>query len=182
MLNMRTLQFVKESTFSEAGRACASPVLRVAALAVFENPFAGKYQEDLGKLINASLEIGARLAPTAIAMLERPATSYGKACVVGINGDIEHAAALMHPNLGNPMRAAVGGGEAIIPSAAKVAVAGTAIDVPLGNKDNVWSFNELDTWTLSLHGAPRPDELLLVIAYGSGGRPHPRVGAGRLAV
>lgn len=181
MLPMRKLQFVKESTFSEAGRLRDTPVLRVAALAVFDNPFAGRYQDDLAELIAASLEIGAQLAPAAIELLGQPATSYGKACIVGVNGDIEHAAALMHPALGKPMRAAAGGGEAIIPSAAKVAVAGTPVDVPLGNKDNVWSFNELDTWTLALHDAPRPNELLLVIAYSSAGRPHPRVGAGRLA-
>jgi hypothetical protein len=98
-----------------------------------------------------------------------------------VQGDIEHAAAILHPKLGKAMRFAVGGGEAVIPSTAKVASAGARIDVPLGHKDNVWSFNEIDTMTLGVEDAPRPDEILVIMAVSDGGRPDPRVGVGRVA-
>jgi hypothetical protein len=109
-------------------------------------------------------------------MLPRPAIAYGKAALVGTHGDIEHAAALLHPRLGKPMRDAISGGKAIIPSTAKVAHAGATIDVPLGHKDDVWSFDEIDTMTLMIADAPRPDEIVLIIAIADGGRPRPRIG------
>jgi len=119
--------------------------------------------------------------PQAVALLDGPALSYGKSAIVGVNGDLEHAAAVLHPKLGKPMRAAVGGGEAIIPSTTKVAAAGAAIDVPLGNKDNVWSFDELDSMTVMVPDAPRPNEIVVVMAVSDGGRVHPRIGKGRAA-
>jgi hypothetical protein len=108
--------------------------------------------------------------------------AYGKAAIVGVEGDLEHAAAILHPKLGKPMRAAAGGGEAIIPSVTKVAAAGTLIDVPLGNKDNVWSFDELDAMTVCVADALRPREILVAMAVSDGGRPNPRVGKGRAIV
>ena len=78
------------------------------------------------------------------------------------------------------MRAAIGCGEAIIPSNSKVSAAGSAIDVPLGNKDNVWAFDEIDTLTVNVADAPRPDEIVVAIALSDGGRPDPRVGKGRI--
>jgi hypothetical protein len=86
---------------------------------------------------------------------------------------------LLHPKLGKPMRAAIGGGQAIIPSNVKVATAGTPIDVPLGHKDNVWSFDHFDTMTVMVPDSPRPDEIVMVVAVADGGRPHPRVGQTR---
>ena len=112
-------------------------------------------------------------------LLGGPGVSYGKGAVVGLAGEMEHGAACVHPKLGKPMRAALGGGEAIIPSVTKVAAAGAAIDVPLANKDNSWSFDELDSMTVSLADAPRPNEILVVMAIGAAGRPNPRVGKGR---
>ena len=147
------------------------------------NPCAGRYVEDLSELIDIGEELGALLSERAVAALGIPGArveSYGKAAIVGVNGDLEHAAALLHPRMGKPMRAAIGGGEAIIPSTSKVAAAGSAIDVPLGNKDNVWSFDEIDTITVSIADAPRPDEIVVVIALSDGGRPVPRVGKGRV--
>jgi hypothetical protein len=119
------------------------------------------------------------LMPELVKLLGGKVVSYGKAAIVGVAGDLEHAAAILHPKLGKPMRAAIGGGEALIPSNAKVAAAGASIDVPLGHKDNPWSFDEIDTWTLSVADAPRPDEIVVVIAISDGGRPNPRIGKGR---
>jgi hypothetical protein len=95
---------------------------------------------------------------------------------------MEHGAAIIHPKLGKPMREAIGGGAAIIPSNAKVAAAGTPIDVPIGHKDDVWSFDHFDTMTVVVPDAPRPDEIVVVMAVADGGRPRPRSGKGRAAV
>ncbi|MEM7224145.1 MAG: amino acid synthesis family protein [Pseudomonadota bacterium] len=181
-MTMRKTLFIKERVLAEAGKAAEVPVTRVAALAVLDNPFAGRFEQDLEALFDMGMQFGEALAATAVAMLERPAKAYGKAAIVGVNGDLEHAAALLHPKLGKPMRAACGGGEALIPSVTKVAAAGTAIDVPLAHKDEVWSFDELDTMTLMVGDAPRPNEILAILAYSDGGRPAPRVGKGRATV
>ncbi|MFP6709353.1 MAG: amino acid synthesis family protein [Alphaproteobacteria bacterium] len=158
------------------GRACG-PIVRVVAMAVVKNPFAGQYVEDLSPLFDVSGDLGARLMDEAVAMLNGPPVSYGKAAIVGVAGDLEHGGAMIHPKLGKPMRAAVGGGEALIPSNAKVAAAGTPIDLPLGHKDQAWSFDHFDTITVMIGDAPRPDEIVLCMGVADGGRPHPRVGS-----
>jgi hypothetical protein len=176
---IRKTQFIKETVFAECGEAVALPIRRVAALAVIDNPFAGRYERELSALFDIGLRLGEELMPEAVRLLEGQALVYGKAAIVGVNGDLEHAAAVLHPKLGKPMRAAIGGGEAIIPSVTKVAAAGAFIDVPLANKDNPWSFDELDSITVALADAPRPNKILVVMAIGTGGRPNPRVGKGR---
>lgn len=181
-MDMRKTLITKEVVLAEAGRAAVRPVTRVAALAVLANPFAGRYEEDLEALFDVGLRMGEELAPEAVSLLGGPPLAYGKAAIVGVNGDLEHAAAVLHPKLGKPMRAACGGGEALIPSVTKVASAGTAIDVPLAHKDEIWSFDELDTMTLMVGDAPRPDEILAIMAFSDGGRPSPRVGKGRATV
>ena len=176
-MQFRKTLFVKERIETDGvGGACA-PITRVAAIAVFANPFAGRFVQDLSELFDAGAEVGGRLMGDAVDMLGRAPVSYGKAALVGIDGDVEHGGALIHPKLGKPMRAAVGGGAAIIPSNAKVAAPGTPIDLPLGNKDDVWSFDHFDTMTLMVPDAPRPAELVLCMAVADGGRPHPRVGS-----
>jgi hypothetical protein len=111
-------------------------------------------------------------------MLSGPAVSYGKGAIVGVAGEMEHGGACVHPRLGKPMRAAIGGGAALIPSNVKVAAAGTPLDLPLGHKDDVWSFPHFDTITIFLADAPRPDEILIAIALADGGRLRNRCGSG----
>ena len=108
------------------------------------------------------------------AMLPRPAISYGKAAIVGAAGEIEHGAALLHPSLGKPMRAAIGGGKVVIPSNVKLGPPGTSIDVPLAHKDDPWSRDHFDTWTITVAEAPGPGEMVLIVAYADGGRVSPR--------
>ncbi len=175
----RKVQIVKETIYSEAGGAADPAVVRAAALIVIENPFAGRFVEDLSPLFDIGMTLGERFMAETAAQLAGPPKAYGKAAIVGIEGDLEHAAALLHPKLGKPMRAALGGGENIIPSVTKVAAAGTSIDVPLAHKDEIWSFDELDTMTLFVADAPRPREILMIMAVSDGGRPRPRVGKGR---
>ena len=173
----KTLIFKETIEADSNGKAC-EPIIRVVAVAVVQNPFAGRFVEDLSALFDAGGAIGEKLMGDAVAMLEGAPISYGKAAVVGVAGDLEHGGAMIHPKLGKPMRAAVGGGKALIPSNVKVCAAGTPIDLPLGHKDEAWSFDHFDTITVMVPDAPRPDEIVLCMAVADGGRPHPRVGSG----
>ncbi len=175
-MKIRKLVTVVEEILSDGGREARRPVRKVAAVAVIENPFAGRYVEDLTELIDAGEELGALLAKKATEALGTPAESFGKAAIVGENGEYEHAAALLHPKLGAPLRAAIGGGKAIIPSAKKLGGPGTTIDVPLHFKDAAFVRSHYDAMEVRLHDAPRADEIVLAVALSDGGRPHPRIG------
>lgn len=179
-MDLRKHLIVVEEIGSEAGQRLMRPVRRVAGVVVVANPFAGDDVEDLSPLFDLGAAAGDFLMKRLTDQLGSPAVSYGKAAIVGLAGEMEHGAACVHPKLGKPMRAALGGGEAIIPSNVKVAAAGTAIDVPLGHKDNVWSFDHFDTMTLVVPDAPRPDEIVIAMAIADGGRPRPRSGRGRI--
>src|SRR5581483_3990587 len=176
MIKVRKLVTVSEEILSDGGRDVKRPVRKVAAVAVIENPFAGTFVEDLTPLIDAGEELGALLAKKATEALGAPAESYGKAAIVGEAGEYEHAAALLHPKLGAPLRSAVGGGKAIIPSAKKLGGPGTTIDVPLHFKDAVFVRTHYDAMEVRVADAPRAGEIVLVIAVTDGGRPHARVG------
>ncbi|HSH06570.1 MAG TPA: amino acid synthesis family protein [Burkholderiales bacterium] len=177
-MNVRKTMNIKETiTTDGVGKAC-QPITRVVALAVIRNPFAGRDVEDLSPLFDIGGRLGEQLMGDAVKLLAAAPVSYGKAAIVGVAGDLEHGAAMIHPKLGKPMRAAVGGGKALIPSNAKVAAAGVPIDLPLGHKDEAWSFDHFDTITVMIADAPRPDEIVLCMAVSDGPRPHPRVGKG----
>ena len=139
------------------------------------NPLAGRPVDDLSELIPMGAKLGDLLVRNALAVLPNPCVCYGKAAIVGLDGDIEHAAAIIHPSMGKPMREAIGGGKAIIPSNVKVAVAGTAIDVPLADRDDIWLFDNIDTISIAVPDAPRAAEIVVVVALSDGGRPRPRV-------
>lgn len=159
------------------GEPCA-PVTRVVGMAVVRNPFAGRFQTDLAALFDLGDEISRALSADLVARLPGPAVAYGKAAIVGIDGDFEHGGAVIHPRLGAPLRAAVGGGAAVIPSNVKLGPPGTVIDLPLGHKDDPWSFDHFDTVSVMVSDAPRPDEIVVCIAVADGGRPIPRCGSG----
>ena len=160
----------------EAGRPLDAPVTRAVAAAVFANPFAGRYVDDLTPLYDLSETLGAELAAAAVAQLPGEPHSYGKGAIVGTNGELEHAAALMHPKLGAPLREAVGGGKSIIPSAKKRGGPGVALDVPLHHRNAAFVRSHFDAVEFSTHDAPHADELVLIVAVTDGGRPLPRVG------
>ncbi len=161
------------------GMPC-EPICRVAVAAVVQNPLAGSFVQDLSPLFDMGGQLGEMLMARVVDMLVHPPVSYGKAAIVGVDGDMEHGGAMIHPKLGKPLRAAVDGGEALIPSNSKIAAVGTAIDIPLGHKDQAWSFDHFDTMTIMVADAPRPSEIVMCIAVADGGRPLPRVGSGPL--
>jgi hypothetical protein len=174
-MDIRRLVIVKDTIRAEGALPAVAPVTRVAACAVIANPLAGEATDHLDVLVPLGSELGEHLVKSALAALPGPPVAYGKGAIVGVDGEIEHAAAIIHPRMGKPMRDAIGGGQAIIPSNVKVAAAGTPIDVPLGHKDDVWSFDEIDTMTLMVPAAPRPNEIVVIVALSDGGRPRPRV-------
>lgn len=173
----RTVLIKEHITADEMGRPCAT-ITRAAAMAVVKNPFAELDEDDLSRLFDMGAQLGETLTPQIVALLGGQPTCYGKAALVGSAGAMEHGAAMLHPKLGKPVRAAVGGGKSLMPSNVKVAAMATAIDLPLGHKDNEWSFDHIDTMTLWLPDAPRADEIVLCIAVSDGPRPCPRVGKG----
>lgn len=172
----RILSFVDE-TRSEAGRRGDPPLRKVAVVAVVRNPFAGRYEADLGPLVEASLGIGSQIADLAMGLLSPfPAESYGKAAVVGMAGEQEHGVAMLTTVFGDAMREAAGGGKAWISSLTKRAAPGVTVDIPLAHKDALYVRSHYDGITLTLHDAPLPDEIAVICAYANRGRLNHRVG------
>ena len=178
MIDVRKIALLREQAFSEAGTAGARPVVRAVALVAIANPFAGRFAQDLSVLIDAGAALAARMAPDLLGMLDGPAVSYGKGAIVGTAGELEHGHALLHPRMGAPLRAAIGGGAALIPSAVKIGGPGASLDLPLGHKDDAWSRGHFDAITVMLGDAPRPEEILVVMALCDGGRLLHRIGEG----
>jgi hypothetical protein len=176
MLQVRKSLVLKETLTSDMGKDAPRPIIRAAALAVIENPYAGRYAEDLTQLFEAGRALGDKFTAELVALLSQNPIAYGKGAIVGTDGEFEHGGACVHPMLGKPMRAAVGGGKAVIPSNVKVAACGANLDVPLSHKDDSWSFDHFDTMTVSIPDAPKPNEIVVVIAIADGGRLHPRCG------
>lgn len=175
---IRKLVIQSDEIFREAGRTVEPPVRRVVAAAVIENPYAGKYVENLVALIEMGEFLGGYLGRRAVSVLDAPVQSYGKAAIVGMHGELEHAAALLHPRLGKTLREAVQKGSAIIPSTKKRAGPGATIDVPLHFKDDEWSFDHFDAVAFSIVDAPAADEIVVAIAIANRGRPLARVARG----
>jgi hypothetical protein len=174
----KIVTFVEE-TLTEMDKAVTPATRRAAAAAVIENPFAGRYVEDLSELMEIGEELGALLAERAVAALGiagSSAESYGKAAAVGENGELEHAAAILHPKLGTPVRKTLGKGAALIPSSKKRGGLGVVLDIPLGHKDAAFVRSHFDGMEIRVNDAPRANEILVAIAVTDSGRPLPRVG------
>ena len=176
---IRKITVFVEEVLSEAGQSISPATRRAAAVAVIRNPFAGRYIEDLAPLIAFGSELGAILAQRCVDALGVDASqieSYGKAALVGEDGELEHAAALLHPAMGTPVRDAVGGGAALIPSSKMRAGMGAVLDVPLGHKDAAFVRSHFDGMQVRVSDAPRANEILVAVALTDSGRPLPRVG------
>ena len=176
---IRKLATFVEETRNEMGQPIDPPTRRAAAVAVIENPYAEKYVEDLSELMAIGEELGELLTQRAIAALgiSGPSVeSYGKAAAVGENGEIEHAAAILHPKLGAPVRKVLGKGTALIPSSKKRGGMGVVLDIPLGHKDAAFVRSHFDGMEVRLNDAPRANEIVVAIAVADSGRPLARVG------
>lgn len=163
----------------EMGRDVQPPVRKALAMAVIENPFAGRYVENLDELIAIGEELGGLLGARcvqALGIAPGDAHSYGKAAIVGEAGELEHAAAILHPKLGAPLRVAVAKGAALVPSSKKMGGLGTAIDVPLGHKDAAYVRSHFDAMEARVADAPRANEIVVAVVVTDSGRPLPRVG------
>lgn len=176
---IRKLVVVVDETRIEMGKAIQPATRRAVAMAVIENPFAGKYQEDLSELMAIGEELGGLLGEKcvqALGITPNQAESYGKAAIVGESGELEHAAAILHPKLGAPLRKAVEKGAALVPSSKKMGTVGSAIDVPLGHKDAAYVRSHFDAIEARVSDAPRANEIVVAVAVTDSGRPLPRVG------
>jgi hypothetical protein len=176
---IRKMMTVTDEIHREMGRQITPPTRRAAAIAVIENPFAGDYVEDLSALMEIGVELGGLLGERAVAALGvAPAAveSYGKAAMVGENGELEHAAAILHPKLGAPLRKAVEKGAALVPSSKKRGGPGQTLDIPLGHKDAAYVRSHFDGMEVWINDAPRANEILVAVAVTDSGRPLPRVG------
>ena len=176
---IRKLIVQVDETREEMGRHVIPAARKALAMAVIENPYAGRYSENLDELIAIGEELGALLGQKAVKALgiePGQAQSYGKAAIVGERGELEHAAAILHPKLGAPLRVAVEKGAALVPSAKKQGTLGTAIDVPLGHKDAAFVRSHFDAIEARVSDAPRANEIVVAVAVTDSGRPLPRIG------
>ncbi len=177
--DIRKLIVQVDETRLEMGQQIQPPTRRAVAIAVIANPFAGRYAENLDELSDIGAELGKLLGERCVAALgiaPSDAESYGKAAIVGEAGELEHAAAILHPKLGAPLREAVEQGAALVPSAKKMGGLGTAIDVPLGHKDAAFVRSHFDAIEARVSDAPRANEIVVAVAVTDSGRPLPRIG------
>jgi len=181
---IRKIVTVVEETQREVDRPIDPPTRRAAAIAVIANPFAGRYVEDLAELIDIGEELGQMLGERAVKALgidPTKAESYGKAAAVGENGELEHAAAILHPKLGAPFRKVLGKGAALIPSAKKRGGPGVTLDVPLGHKDAAFVRSHFDAMEVRIADAPTANEIMVAVVVTDTGRPLPRIGGLKVA-
>ena len=168
-----------EETHIEMDRAISPATRKAVAVAVIENPFAGRYAEDLSDLMEIGAELGSllgRKCVDALGISPEQVESYGKSAMVGENGELEHAAAILHPKLGAPLRTEVEKGAALVPSSKKMGSPGQVLDVPLGHKDAAYVRSHFDGIEVCLNDAPRSNEIMVAVAVTDSGRPLPRVG------
>ncbi len=178
-MDIRKIAVWVEETHLEAGRVISPPTRKAVAVAVIANPFAGRYVDDLSALMDMGEELGGLLGARCVAALgisPEQAQSFGKAAMVGENGELEHAAAILHPKLGAPLRMAVQKGAALVPSSKKMGGPGQVLDVPLGHKDAAYVRSHFDAIEVRLNDSPRADEIMVAVAVTDSGRPLARVG------
>ncbi len=177
--NIRKIIVQVDEIHQDGGKAVNPPTRRALAMAVIANPYAGRFSESLDELIDIGEELGGLLGERcvqALGIAPDLAQSYGKAAIVGEGGELEHAAAILHPKLGAPLRKAVSKGAALVPSAKKQGALGTAVDVPLGHKDAAFVRSHFDAMEARVADAPRANEIVVAVVVTDSGRPHPRIG------
>ncbi len=175
-MRIREIHVFTQEIVAAAGRPVDPPARRAAACAVLENARAGlPAQDDFEPFIEASVRTGELLAARALEALGGAAPlAYGKGVLVGSGGDLEQGAAMIHCRIGLAMRRAIGAGLALIPGNAKLGAPGASLDLVLGGVDEAWNYDAMDTMEVRIPGAPRADEFVLAVAFGTG-RPNARI-------
>ena len=177
--DIRKIAVWVEETHQEIGKQISPATRKAVAVAVISNPFAGRYVEDLTPLMDIGADLGGLLGDKCVAALgisPDQAESYGKAVMVGENGELEHAAAILHPKLGAPLRKAVEKGAALVPSSKKMGGPGQVLDVPLGHKDAAYVRSHFDSMEVGSNDTPRANEMVLALVMSTGPRIHNRAG------
>lgn len=178
-MDVRKYVEIVEEIQMENGRQVDPPARKIAALAVIKNPFAGAYEDDLAVLTDIGDTLGETLPQRALRAMGIEASrieSFGKGAVVGLGGELEHAAAILHPKLGHAVRRVVGGGKTMMPSASKMGGTGTELDVPLHCKEAALVRSHFDAMAVRVPDAPRDDEIVVAVVLTDAGRPLARVG------
>jgi hypothetical protein len=176
-LRVRRIFSLVEERYIEAGRPADRPLRKIATVSVLENPYAGRYVEDLSEMIDASRDLGRQMAARALAaMAPYQSESYGKGGIVGSAGEQEHANALLTTAFADPFRDAIGKADAWVSSMTKVAAPGTLIDIPMNCKDDIYVRSHYDGMSLVLPDAPLPDEIAIIFCLANRGRLNARVG------
>ena len=160
-MDVRSITATVAQTLSEAGAPVDPPTTVATAIVIVRNPLAGRGRvDDLAELEALGADAAALLVERALAVLASVGVTpaqvrgYGKGAIVGLDGDREHTAAVLHPRFGAPVRAAIGGGADIIPGTKKVGGPGASITMPVGNKDDRWVFDDMDAVDASVPDAP----------------------------
>lgn len=169
---------ISDTLAGETGAPADGAALRkIVIAACIHNPFSGVYVDDLSPWIKASPELGREFGRRVIDAAQGIAIeSYGKAVLVGIDGEYEHGNALLTNPAANPVRDAVGGGKAWVPSTGKRGGPGTIIDIPLAHKDALYVRSHYDTVSAAFDDGPNRDEVVLIWAFATRGRLNARLG------
>lgn len=168
-------EFIEATEFDDTDSG--GVVRKSAVAAAVKNPYVGRFSADLSDLIDPSLELGVEFGERIKDLCGSDVVeSYGKSCVVGSGGEYEHGNALLTTRFANPVRDAIGGGKAWVPSTGKIGGPGTIVDVPLAHKDALYVRSHYDTYSLFFGDGPRHDEIIAIFVVASRGRITPRVG------
>ena len=180
-IDVRKLVVGVEDVWHDNGPRLARPLRRGWCAAAVKNPYAGRYVEDIVPMMEALKPLGHEMARRLIDALGGPGSieAYGKGALIGLAGELEHGA-LWHVPGGYGMRDLLEGSFAIVPSTTKIGPAGTAIDIPIHHRVAAYVRSHFDSLEVRVADAPRPNEMLLVIAMQTGPRPHARVGGLRV--
>lgn len=176
MPTIRKIVTFVEDGLTEAGQPVDPLYRKVAVAAVVTNPYAGRFSEDLSDILDFSVELADRMSARLVDAMGGAIQSYGKASLVGTDGEVEHGHAFLTTPAANRLREAVGGGVAWIQSTGKRGAPGTNIDIPLAYKDALKVRSHYDTITVSVPDAPEPGEVVVMVAAANRGRPNFRLG------
>jgi len=178
LVKVRKYVATVEETLHDFGPVLARPVIKAVVGGVIANPYAGRHVADIQPMMKALEPFAVDLTERVMKMLGAKGSeleAYGKGAIVGLNGELEHAA-LWHQPSGFGIRHAMGGAKSIVPSTVKVAAAGARIDIPLHHVTAAYVRSHFDAIEFCVPDGPRPDEIVFIVAASIGGRPHARVG------